>query len=382
MKTGISVYHNILWSKYKGIVFSRLSESFDKDTIEIIFFQIAETDLNRSSLSGVDLSYHTYQYVLVFNGAYSLIPLYKLFFILFYSVLRSDSALILLPGYHKIEYWGMLMAAVLTGKKRAVFCDSTIYDQPQSRLKGYLKRVFFYLCDGFFSYGNRGRQYLQYYGAAAEKIFPRCQAAALPHNYSVESAFNERVRLSPNVSKPRFLYVGRFSPEKSLDILMRSFQSVIKEYPAASLVLVGAGPLKLDFEALALELGINSNVIFAGSMDPAGLAVEYARASCLVLPSFSEPWGLVVNEALSYGCPVVVSHRCGCVPELVENKSTGFVFEAGNIDELTEKLLAVPVAFSDVEAIARHCMNLISTFSPDAAANEILKGCKQILASR
>ena len=115
-------------------------------------------------------------------------------------------------------------------------------------------------------------------------------------------------------------------------------------------------------------------------MDVIGLALEYAKASCLILPSFSEPWGLVVNEALSYGCPVVVSHRCGCVPELVEGKPTGFVFEAGNVIDLASKLLAVPSTFANVEATAGDCLNLISTFSPEAAAAEIFGGCMHILA--
>lgn len=377
----IEIYHNILWSKYKGRVFSLLYERTQHKACSVRFFQIAETDTDRTSLSGVDMSYHSYPFELMFKGAYGLIPTHRLVRKLFSSVWHTDADLILLPGYHRPEYWAMLLAAVLKGKKRAVFCDSTIYDQPQSFVKGLLKRLFFSFCDGFFSYGERGRSYLIHYGAPSHKVFQRCQAAALPHGYSMEHSLQQRIALAPSADTPRFLYVGRLSPEKSLDVLLKAFVQVRQALPAAKLVLVGSGQQRQELADLSSSLGLDDVVLFAGSMDTAALAIEYAKASCLVLPSFSEPWGLVVNEALSYGCPVVVSHRCGCVPELVEGKPTGFVFEAGNVDELASKLVAVPATFANVEATARSCLDLISRFSPEAAADEILKGCKQILAS-
>ena len=377
----ITIWHNILWSKYKGLVFSRLSDLANRNGFSVSFFQIAETDTDRTLLSNVDTSYHSYKYKLLFKGSYGDVSRVKLIYILFRSVFDSNANLILLPGYHRVEYWAMLFAAILKRKKRGVFCDSTIYDQSQSFVKGVLKRIFFSMCDGFFSYGERGRLYLIHYGAHPQKIFQRCQAAALPHDYSIVEALVRRINLAPIQSAPRFLYVGRLSPEKSIDVLLSAFVKVRQNLPTASLVLVGSGPQQKKLVELTLALGLSDVVVFAGSMDAVALANEYAKASCLVLPSFSEPWGLVVNEALSYGCPVVVSHRCGCVPELVENKPTGFVFKAGNVDELAERLVVVPAAFSDVEVTARHCLDLISTFSPEAAAEEILKGCKQILAS-
>lgn len=378
----IKIWHNILWSKYKGAVFSKLADLASGQKYAISFVQIAETDTDRASLSGVDMSYHTYSFELMFKGSYSAISTRRLVSKLFSAVWHSDVDLIFLPGYHRPEYWAMLLAAVLKRKKRAVFCDSTIYDQPQSFIRGILKRLFFSLCDGFFSYGERGRSYLMHYGAPSHKVFQRCQAAALPHGYLMEHALQQRIELAPSAgAPPRFLYVGRLSPEKSIDVLLKAFVHVLQALPTSKLVLVGSGPQQQELADLSHSLGLDDVVLFAGSMDTAALAIEYAKASCLVLPSFSEPWGLVVNEALSYGCPVVVSHRCGCVPELVEGKSTGFVFEAGNVDQLARKLVAVPATFVNLEATARSCLVLISTFSPEAAAEEILKGCKQMLAS-
>ncbi|MBC7490257.1 MAG: glycosyltransferase family 4 protein [Glaciimonas sp.] len=363
------------------MVFSDLYKLSLREGFVIHFFQIAETDKQRISLNDIDLRYHSYPYELMFRGAYDSIPKARLVLKLFISVWRSDADLVLLPGYHKLEFWIMLMATILKGKKRAVFCDSTIFDQPQTFIKGLFKRLFFYSCHGFFAYGERAKSYLVAYGVQPQKVYKRCQAAALPFNYTPARAFQQRIQLGPAPSAPRFLYVGRLSPEKSLELMLRAFWKVKETLPCVILVLVGSGPQRQELEDLSRFLGLSESVFFMGSMDSDALADEYSRASCLVLPSYSEPWGLVVNEALSYGCPVVVSSRCGCVPELVVNRSTGFVFESGNADELAKVLLAVPTAFADVELTARYCIDLISTFTPEAAAEEIFNGCKQILAT-
>jgi glycosyltransferase involved in cell wall biosynthesis len=101
----------------------------------------------------------------------------------------------------------------------------------------------------------------------------------------------------------------------------------------------------------------------------------------MVLPSHSEPWGLVVNESLSYGCPVVVSDLCGCVPELVINGVTGYSFKAEDIEGLAAAMLAVTRMSADRPAAAKRCLDTIAAFTPERAASQILDGCSQILAA-
>ncbi|MGY4330322.1 glycosyltransferase involved in cell wall biosynthesis [Bradyrhizobium sp. LB7.2] len=83
-----------------------------------------------------------------------------------------------------------------------------------------------------------------------------------------------------------------------------------------------------------------------------------------------------MNEALSYGCPAIVSHRCGCTPELISEGTTGFAFQWGDIGQLAEKMNAVTEVFSDVVATARACLDRIAPYNPDAAAKAILEGCR------
>jgi glycosyltransferase involved in cell wall biosynthesis len=102
-------------------------------------------------------------------------------------------------------------------------------------------------------------------------------------------------------------------------------------------------------------------------------------STALVLPSHSEPWGLVVNESLSFGCPVVVSNACGCVPDLVINGVTGYWFDAGDVGALVAALKAVTRLAADRAGVARKCLEVISVFTPERAAAQILDGCVRIV---
>lgn len=377
----VDLFHNIRWSRYKAVVFTNLYQLASANAVDLRIIQIADTSSERIALSNVDLSYHNYPHTLLFEGSYQSIPKWKLMSTLFNRVWRSDADLILLPGFSSPEHWFMLLAAVLRRKKRATFCDSTLLDRPQSILKGQLKRVFFSACQGVFCYGQRARQYLLHYGVPESRIHLRCQAAALPADYSPAKALEGRLQCSPPTQAPRFVYVGRLSPEKGLDALIAAFAGFRLASPQARLVIIGGGPLRQSLEQQALDLGLGDAVDFAGSMGQEALAEQYLKATCLVLPSRSEPWGLVVNEALHYGCPVVVSDNCGCVPELVIDGITGYRFQTGNPDDLKDKLEQVVVKLGDVKATAERCLDVISHYTPKTAALQMLDGCKKVLSA-
>ena len=117
-------------------------------------------------------------------------------------------------------------------------------------------------------------------------------------------------------------------------------------------------------------------------MTPDQIGELLESSSALVLPSRREPWGLVVNEALSYGCPVVVSEVCGCIPELVVDGVTGYAFPAGDTAALRDSMLRVISLNEDRLNTAKRCMEVISKYTPERAAVEILKGCNQILVGK
>lgn len=375
----IDIWHNILWSAYKAEVFSSLHNIAGENNCDIRFFQMAETEGNRAGLSSVDLSRHRYPYKLLFKGSLDKIGFPARLKAVLSNAWKTDAGLSVLTGYEKPECWAQIALLKLRGRKVALFCDSTIYDQKQGFLKGLAKAAIFKCADGIFGYGKRSREYALRYGATPAKIFHRCQAAALPSNYAPQRALEQR--LASASASPRYLYVGRLAPEKDLSTLLDAFSEVFRQRADAELIMVGNGTLLESLRQQAARLGLQDRVKFLGSKSGESLFEEYAKATALVLPSLSEPWGLVVNEALSYGCPVIVSERCGCAPELAQDGKTGFTHAASNAADLAEKMLTAISCFADKEKTARQCIDTMADYTPDKAAIKILEGCCSILGN-
>ncbi len=372
----VSIYHNILWPKHIGAVFSKLYSLGNKSNVELSFVHLAETQNMRTGLSEVDRTYHDYPFRLLFRGSYENVGVARMTASVIKDLLTHRSDIVVLPGYERIEYWVMLGLCILLRRKRLVFVDSTGYDRPKNRWKESAKRIFFARCDGFLCYGTRSKEYILSYGIPAARIYPGCQATALPHDYDaakVQCVYD--VASAELIRAPNFIYVGRLAAEKGLNDLVEAFKTIHVRQPMARLHLVGAGPLRDSVAAHIAELGLDEAVTLLGTRDISEFAPLFVRSVALVLPSHSEPWGYVVNESLSYGCPVVVSDRCGCVPELVVEGVTGFEFTAGNIDALSEAMLAVSRLSENRSATARHCLELMSDFTPERAAEKILQGC-------
>jgi glycosyltransferase involved in cell wall biosynthesis len=277
----------------------------------------------------------------------------------------------------------MLALCMVLGRRRAVFCDSTGLDTRKSFLKEFAKRMFFSRCDGFLCYGERSREYVSSYGVPASKIYYRCQAAALPHGYDPALVQgNYAAQAQPAGEAPHFLFLGRLSVEKGLHDLLEAFSLVHARFNGARLCLVGAGPQEAALREQISRLGLQDAVELPGPRTLEQVVPLFYRSVALVLPSYREPWGLVVNESLSYGCPVVVSDRCGCVPELVIEGVTGYAIPAGNVAKLSGAMLAAVALSADRAATAARCLKVMSAFTPESAAEEILRGCREIVAAR
>lgn len=378
MTATVTIFHNVVWSRHKGAVFSALHNLSAAGTIRYAMVQIADTETDRIGFSDVDYSFHRYPMRKLFDGCYEDVPTWRMIARLTTEVLKTKSELVVLPGYHRPEYWAMLAACIVTRKRRAVFCDSTAFDRPRRLVTSIPKRIFFSLCDGYFGFGERSREYLVSLGAKRDRIFVPCQAAALPRSFSADLALAARLS-ARREDAPVFLYVGRLSEEKAIGTLLDAFASVHETRPSATLRIVGTGPQHDALCAWARGLGLGDAVQFVGSLQDEPLSNEYFGATCLVLPSYSEPWGLVVNEALSHGCPAVVSDRCGCMPELIVEGETGRSFPAGDVNALAQALHESTWRFRDGGHTARACMARIARFDPRAAATNIERGCATML---
>jgi glycosyltransferase involved in cell wall biosynthesis len=142
-----------------------------------------------------------------------------------------------------------------------------------------------------------------------------------------------------------FLYLGRIIPRKGLDILLMAFRQFEKERDDVFLLVGGDGRFKERCLVLCREMEIR-NVEFKGSLDPNGIAQVYKKADVFVLPSYSyqgeyEAWGLVVNEAMSMGLPIITTTAVGAAYDLVYNGKNGLIVQENDVNQLYEAMRTI-----------------------------------------
>lgn len=150
------------------------------------------------------------------------------------------------------------------------------------------------------------------------------------------------------------LFSGQMIPRKGVDVLLEAFRKIAPDHPHLRLLLLGGGPDQPIYEA-QVPADLKSRVVFLGHKDPSELPAIFARAHVFCLPSRHDGWGVVVNEALGAGLPIVISDAVGAGGDLVEEGRNGFITPAGDSAALAAALaqLADPDVHARMSAAAR-----------------------------
>jgi glycosyltransferase involved in cell wall biosynthesis len=164
-----------------------------------------------------------------------------------------------------------------------------------------------------------------------------------------------------------FLYVGRFVEKKNLRRLLDAFSLYRKRAGSGgwSIVLVGDGPEKEALEARSREADLAGSIVTRPFAQYAELPAYYGLAAAFVLPSLADQWGLVVNEAMASGLPVLVSKRCGCAEDLVTDGETGFTFDPADTAMMAERLALMAHGTIDRAKMAAAACERIAHWSLD-----------------
>lgn len=200
-------------------------------------------------------------------------------------------------------------------------------------------------CTGLLAIGSANADYYRSLGVPDEKI------SIVP--YTVDNArfvaasqitpgerVEMRARLGVADAAPIILYASKFQRRKRPDDLLAAFVRIRAEGVDAHLVMVGSGEMEPELHAAAAAAG-DANIHFPGFLNQSELPRAYAASEVFVLPSDEEPWGLIVNEVMCAGLPVVVSEAVGCVPDLVEPGVNGETFPARDIGALAAALARI-----------------------------------------
>lgn len=217
--------------------------------------------------------------------------------------------------------------------------------------------------------GSRHAAYACELGILPETVFQGYDAVDNAHfARGAEEARRdaESRRRQQGLPESFFMASARFVPKKNLATLLRAFAMYRAAADAAwDLVLCGDGPMRAELVDLAGELAVSDCVHLPGFVQYDSLPAYYGLAKAFVHASYREQWGLVVNEAMAAGLPVLVSDRCGCVPELVRPDINGFSFDPGDVGGLADLLRRVSGDEVDRESMRRESERIVAKWSPD-----------------
>jgi len=167
------------------------------------------------------------------------------------------------------------------------------------------------------------------------------------------------------------MFNGRLVPRKGTDVLLRAFAALKPDMPDAGLLLVGYGPEEAHLKELASALHVD-DVHFTGHVHLQDLPGYYACADVFVLPSWGEPWGLVINEAMAAGLPVIATDQVGASVDLIRDGVNGYVVPACDLAALAHALRQVLGDPARAAQMGQQSAQMIAPVNFDAAAQGVL----------
>lgn len=258
-------------------------------------------------------------------------------------------------GWHFKSYLQAAKAGRALGMPVMARTDSHL-DTPRPLVKRAVKAivhpVFLRRFDMFLPTGTRSAQYLRRYWVPESRIriVPYCiDVDAFAPAAARRRVDRERLRaeFGAKDGEKIVLFVGKLIALKEIPTLINALARLTTSGQAVRLILAGSGPLAGELAVMANACSLP--VTFVGFVNQTRMPEVYAAADVLVLPSSSETWGLVVNEAFACGLPAIVSDRVGCAPDMILDGLTGSVVPVGD----TEGLAKAVASWTDVRST--HC---------------------------
>ena len=236
------------------------------------------------------------------------------------KILHSlDYKKVVVSGWDLIEFWAIILTT--PKEKNCLALESTIFDSQTKSIKGVIKRIFLSRIATVFASGKAHvalLNHLNYKG-----VYRITKGVGIINKTDFEP--------TQNSYQKKFLYVGRLVKEKNLNTLIKIFN----ELPNYTLTVIGNGSEKSALERFAKE-----NIKFLGSINNHEIQTEYLANNMVILLSQHETWGLVVEEALYFGRPVIISKYAGAC-DLIDDGVNGYIVDPLDENSIKETILSI-----------------------------------------
>ncbi|MGH9538070.1 MAG: glycosyltransferase family 4 protein [Terriglobales bacterium] len=302
------------------------------------------------------------------------------------SLRNAAPDIIVCGGYNYFASWQTKLWAKRRQVPFVLWVESTDRDaRGHNFLVEWLKAKFMRDCRGFIVPGKSSLEYVKNYLAAGQDVFiaPNAidvdffsrQAAALQKD---AVAYRETLQLPARF----FLFTGRLVLEKGVFDLLDAYAKLAAELRAEiGLVFVGEGPARADLARRATRI-VPGHIQFAGFAHREALAAYYSLADVFVFPSHSDPWGLVVNESMVCGLPVIATDAAGCTADLVEDNWNGRVVRSRDVGQLASAMEELARGSTLRHLMGSRSREHILRYSPQACAAGIAGAALSLTAGR
>lgn len=308
---------------------------------------------------------------------------------LFNELRNFKPDVVFIPGWSTRGGILAIKWCIKMGVPSVVMSESTEWDSSRNALKELVKRIIVSVFSAAMVGGTSHRYYIQKLGMHSDRIF-------LGYDVVDNHFFHEEVRkivesrasrvegTAGDEKKPYFLASARFVEKKNLPRLIRSYAryrhlvlSPLDSRPTTvdppwNMIILGDGELRPALERLRSELGLDGYLHMPGFKQYEELPGYYANAGAFIHASTTEQWGLVVNEAMASGLPVLVSNRCGCAADLVKEGINGYTFDPLDEKQLSELMVKVAVSEDEMKKMGAASLRIISSYDPSSFGSGVL----------
>jgi glycosyltransferase involved in cell wall biosynthesis len=283
---------------------------------------------------------------------------------------RFRPDVVLVPGWTSRGAISMLRWSLNHGIPAVVMSESTRRDRVRQTWREALKRRVVACFGAGLVGGDPQKDYLAELGMEPEFIalgYDVVDNAYFSQAAEAVRADSQRLRAEASLPQRYVLASARFIPVKSLLGLVEAFGRFRRLRPASQthLVLLGDGPERAALEAKRAALGLDNVILMPGFKQYDRLPIYYSLADVFLHVSRNEPWGLVVNEAMATGLPVIVSKTCGCAFNLVEHGENGYLVAPDDVDEIADYLARLDDDPTLRARMAKRARAIIAEWGPE-----------------
>jgi len=374
------IIHQFFWAHYKAKIYTELQKVVDKHPEdELLVLQTALNEFTRAKIGSIDYSIHQYNVKVLFEDFYENTTFWQRVKASIYWVNKFKPNVINLPGYYEPAMNVVLFYCRLKGIKVVISADSTEGDNPNVGWREALKRFVVSKAQGFFCYGSKSAEYILKLRMKPEQILVANNSVDNDRVNNVHAEAlktRETVKHSYQLRKYNFIYVGRLIDVKNLDNLLAAYKPFADS--DWGLIVLGDGSEEAKLKKYKSDNNLDG-ICFIEGQPWYDVPKILALADVFVLPSYSEPWGLVVNEAMVSGLPVIVSNKCGSAYDAVKEGINGYTFNPYNIEELTSVFKKFVDNPESIMPLGQQSREIIKRFSPENVAQEMYDGFKKVV---